>query len=383
MGRWVTWAFQVMPVFFLVGGYANARSWTAHHAQGEYWSWWIQRRTMRLWWPTAMFLGAGALAILAARTAGTAPANIALSGRLITMQLWFLPVYLALIALTPVMHAAHRRWGLAVPAGMATVAALVSAIATVPHLRGTGNVNYLLVWGSIHQCGFAWRDGTLTRARWRPYALAAGGAALLAGLVTSGAFPADMVGLGNTNPPSTALLAYAAAQVGLVLAAKPAATRLLATPRRWHVVQHLNNAVITVYLWHFVPVLIIAPAFYPTGMMPQPTIGTARWWELRPAWLALLIIALVPMTVIIMRAEQPMTRLPAGIGPPRSWSPGLLLAGLAATFFGLAQITITGLAPGGHLSGSALANCTVGLTTVLLAGRAPAPDAIPQVLRPQ
>jgi hypothetical protein len=34
-GRWVTWAFQVMPIFFLVGGYVNARSWTAHHADGE------------------------------------------------------------------------------------------------------------------------------------------------------------------------------------------------------------------------------------------------------------------------------------------------------------------------------------------------------------
>ena len=28
-GRWVTLLFQVMPVFFLVGGYANAVSWTA------------------------------------------------------------------------------------------------------------------------------------------------------------------------------------------------------------------------------------------------------------------------------------------------------------------------------------------------------------------
>ena len=43
-GRWVTWAFSVMPAFFLVGGYANACPWTAHHARGERWNWWIQRR---------------------------------------------------------------------------------------------------------------------------------------------------------------------------------------------------------------------------------------------------------------------------------------------------------------------------------------------------
>src|SRR5271165_2903732 len=72
---------------------------------------------------------------------------------------------------------------------MAAAAALASVGAAVPHLPGIGYGNYLLVWGSIHQWGFAWRDGILTHPRWRPYALAAAGAALLAGLVTSGAIP--------------------------------------------------------------------------------------------------------------------------------------------------------------------------------------------------
>ena len=48
--------------------------------------------------------------------------------------------------------------------------------------------------------------------------------------MTSRAFEADMVGSGNTNPPSIVLLAYAAAQAGLVIAAEPTATRLLAGP---------------------------------------------------------------------------------------------------------------------------------------------------------
>ena len=250
------------------------------------------------------------------------------------------------------------------------------------HLRGIGYANYLLVWGSIHQWGFAWRDGMLTRPRWRPYALAAGAAALLAGLVTSGAFPVGMVD-GNADPPSIALLAYAAAQVGLVLAAEPAATRLLARPREWHLVEHLNNAVMTVYLWHFVPVLVIAAAFYPTGVMPQPAIGTGQWWELRPAWLGLLTVVLVPMVVVIMWAERPMRLLPAGIGPARRWSPALLLAGLAATLFGLSWFTIAGFAPGGHLHGLPLAACAVGLAATLISGRDPAAVAKPQALSPQ
>jgi hypothetical protein len=84
---------------------------------------------------------------------------------------------------------------------------------------GARYANYLLVWGSIHQCGFAWRGGMLTRTRWCP-PLAVTGTALPAGLVTSGAFPAAMIGPGYTSPPSIALLAYAAAQAGLVMAAE-------------------------------------------------------------------------------------------------------------------------------------------------------------------
>tara|TARA_Y100000780_G_scaffold221222_1_gene229309 strand:- start:2527 stop:2850 length:324 start_codon:yes stop_codon:yes gene_type:complete len=32
--RWLTWGFQVMPVFFLVGGYANGVSWNAATRDG-------------------------------------------------------------------------------------------------------------------------------------------------------------------------------------------------------------------------------------------------------------------------------------------------------------------------------------------------------------
>jgi fucose 4-O-acetylase-like acetyltransferase len=380
-GRWVTWAFQVMPVFFLVGGYANAGSWTAHHASGESWTVWVRDRAMRLWWPTALFLVVAVLAVAAAEAAGTGRAELGQACWLAALQLWFLPVYLLLIALTPVMLAAHRRWGLAVPAAMAAAAGLVDVGVVGPHLHVIGYANYLLVWGSIHQWGFAWQDATLTRSRWRPYALAAGGAALLAGLVTSGTFPADMVGSGNTNPPSIALLAYAAAEAGLVLAAERPVSRLLARPRPWRLVRRLNAMVMTVYLWHFVPVIVIAVAFYPTGVMPQPAIGSAEWWELRPAWFALLTVVLVPLVLLLDWAQRPMVRLPAGLGPSGRWSPALLLLGLAASTAGLARLAIAGFAPGGRLAVLVLATCAVGLAATLFTGRGG--DAVSQELAPR
>ncbi len=89
-GRWVTWAFQVMPAFFLVGGYVNAQSWAARHAGGQSWTVWVRDRVMRLWWPTAVFVVAGILAAAVARAAGVGAAELAQAGWLVALQLWFL-----------------------------------------------------------------------------------------------------------------------------------------------------------------------------------------------------------------------------------------------------------------------------------------------------
>ena len=186
----------------------------------------------------------------------------------------------------------------------------------------------------------------------------------------------------NTSPPSIALLAYAAAQAGLVLAAERPVSRLLARPRLWRRVRRLNATVMTVYLWPFVPVIVIGVAFYPTGVMPQPAIGTAEWWELRLAWFALLTLVLVLLVLALDWAQRPMLRLPAGLGPTGAWSPALLLVGLAASMVGLARLAIAGLAPGGHLPVPVLAVCAVGMAATLLTGRAPPAAAEPRALNP-
>ncbi|HUN30615.1 MAG TPA: hypothetical protein VMU95_01245 [Trebonia sp.] len=239
---------------------------------------------------------------------------------------------------------------------------------TGAHLHVIGYANYLFVWGSAHQWGFAWQDGTLTRRRWRPYAMIAGGAALLACLLAWGPFKVDMVGSGNTNPPSVVLLAFALAQSGLALACEPAGARLLLRPGLWRCVRRLNTTVMTVYLWQFVPVIIVAMACYPAGLLPQPPVGPAQWWELRPAWFALLTVVLAALTMLVMRAERPLLKLPAAIGPPGPWSPAILLAGLAAAILGLTRLAIAGLAPGGHLPLLALAAFAAGLLTTFCTG---------------
>jgi hypothetical protein len=281
------------------------------------------------------------------------------------------------------MLAAHRRWRLWVPAVMAAGAAVVDAITLGAHVTLVGYANYVLVWGSIYQWGFAWRDGTLTRSRWRPWALAGLGAVMLAGLLAWGPFPVDMIGagerIGNTTPPSIALLSYAAAQAGLVIAAEPLARRFLARPRRQRAVAWLNASVMPAYLWHMVPVLLVSVALYPSSIFPQPLTGSAGWWECRPAWLATLAVTLIVLLAVLGWLLRPLLRLPSGLGPARTWSPAVLVAGLAATMYALTRIAISGIAPGGTLPATVLALLAAGIVLTLLSGgegpREPRPAA--------
>ena len=373
-GRWVTLPLQVMPVFFLVGGYANAVSWTAHRARGEGWTSWVRGRAMRLLWPAGVYVAAATITAGLAVANGVPSGELAQAGWLIALHLWFLPVYLLLIAVTPVMLAAQRRWGLIVPAAMAVAAAVVDAGVLGLHLPVIGFANYFLVWGSAHQWGFAWRDGSLTRDHWRPWLLAGVGLALLAGLLAWGPFPVDMIGAGeritNTGPPSVALLAFAATQAGVLLAAEPAMNRLLARRRWWRLVTWLNPKVMTIYLWHMAPVVIVAVALYPTGLMPQASIGSAHWWLLRLAWFAALTLVLVPIVTAVTWAQQPLRLLPSGLGRVGPWSPALLVLGLAAAMTALTKLAISGFAPGGSVPWPVLAALAGGMLLALMSGHA-------------
>ena len=56
----LTWLLQVMPLFFVVGGYANARSIEAAQRRGEGWPAYLVARVRRLVRPTAVFMAAWA-----------------------------------------------------------------------------------------------------------------------------------------------------------------------------------------------------------------------------------------------------------------------------------------------------------------------------------
>jgi hypothetical protein len=376
-GRWLTLIFQVMPVFFVVGGFANAASLTAHRAAQQTFATWVRGRVLRLLRPTTLYVVAAIFAVIGASLAGFSRTELAQAAWFVGLQLWFLPVYLLLILLTPALLSLHRRFGLAVPAAMASAVALVDVAMIGWRVPVIGFANYLLGWGAIHQCGFAWQDRTLTGRRWLPFALAGGGLVTLAALIWWGPFPVDMIGVPgeavqNANPPSVALLAFSAVLIGLLLAAERAGQRLLAGARRWRLVSRLNETTMTVYLWHMVPVVLVAVAFYPSGLVPQPGVGSWQWWLLRAAWIAGLAVVLVPLVLFVRLLERPFNLLPPGRADAAGrWPPVLIVLAVAATTFTLFRITTSGFAPGGRLPAAVLAGYAVGLGLTVISGYPP------------
>jgi len=372
--QWLTWVVQVMALFFLVGGYANAASWDAHRARGGTYAPWLLARAGRLLRPTTVFVLLGVTVAAVARLAGAAPGLVALAAWLAPIALWFLAVYLALIVVAPALLGLHRRHGLAV------VAVAVAAVAVVDVLRLgfgvplVGLLNWALVWGTLHQLGYAWRDGTLTR-RPLPAVLAGAGLAALVALVTAGPYPVSMVGvpgaaLQNTGPPSLALLALSLAQIGIALLLRRPLSAWLQRPRAWLAVVAVNRVVMSLYLWHMVPVVLAALALYATGLLPAPQAGSAAWFAQRPLWIAVLAVLLALIVALVARFDRPARPAAPTLGRR---SAALAVAGCAAACAGIAALNLGGGFSGGGPAGvpvTGLGAYLTGLVLLQLAGGA-------------
>ena len=178
-----TWLGQVMPVFFLVGGFANLAAWDRVNGSARAF---LRLRLARLLRPTAVFLGVWAVIEVVLLVAVPDYRGVLSYGRVVAVPLWFLAAYLWVVLLIPLTAVAHRR--AAVPTvlllGLSVVAVDIARFGTGLQLFGL--VNTALVWIFVHQLGYLWRDGMLDSPA-RRWALAAAG---LTGLVLVAALPA-------------------------------------------------------------------------------------------------------------------------------------------------------------------------------------------------
>ncbi|MCV7152126.1 acyltransferase family protein [Mycolicibacterium pyrenivorans] len=353
--QWITWFFQVVPVFFAVAGYASAVSWARLRAEGgtsrqE----WIRRRVARTLGPTAVYAVFVIAVISALMLAGVDGSVLELGGWAVAMHLWFLAVYLMVVALTPLAVAANRRWGLAVPAVLAGCVVFVDAAGI-----GTGHpeirmVNYFFCWAAIYQLGIAWHGGLLRRRLL--VSMAVVGAATLPLLMVWGPYPVAMIGVPgdrveNSAPPSVALLALATVQIGVLFAVAPLLNRALARGVWPRVIATANNNVMALYLWHMMPVIVVTLVGYPTGLLPQPPLGSGAWWLARLEWEVVLAVVTVALLMLLSWQRRLFTSpIPTFAAPvPDGVAEALLYAGTAACALALGLLSATGFAPDGKL----------------------------------
>ncbi|CAN3129594.1 acyltransferase family protein [Mycobacterium sp. smrl_JER01] len=357
--QWITWGFQVVPVFFAVAGYASAVSW-ARRDTGTTRQEWIRRRVARTLGPTAVYVGFVLAVMAALMLAGIDGTVLALGGWAVAMHLWFLAVYLMVVALTPVAVAAHRRFGLAAPAALAAGLVVVDVIGI-----GTGHpeirtLNYFFCWAAIYQLGIAWHGALLRRRVLAAMALVA--AVALPLLVTWGPYPVAMIGVPgvqveNSAPPSVVLLALATVQIGVLFTLVPVLNRALVSGRWPRIIAIANDNVMALYLWHMLPVVIVTLIGYPTGLLPQPELGSGAWWLARLQWeLVLAVVTAALLCLLFWQRQIFAAPLPIVAVPlPRPAGEAILYAGTAACALALALLSANGFAPDGRLPGVAAA----------------------------
>ncbi|ETZ30158.1 acyltransferase [Mycobacterium intracellulare] len=352
--QWLTWPFQAVPTFFLVAGYAGAVSWTHRRDTGGVSrQTWLQHRLARVLGPTAAYTALVSVAVVVLDACGVAGSVLEYAGWAVAMHLWFLAVYLVVVSLTPVGIAAHRRWGLRAPAALVLGVAVVDAARLSTHVHYLDWLNYLLGWGALYQLGIAWRGGLLTGRR--PWMLAGVSAAGLAVLIWLRVYPVSMIGvpgqtIDNTTPPTVALMAFGGTQTGIVMALAPMLNRALRAARVERALSIANNNIMALYLWHMIPVVIVAIVGYPAGLLPQPPEGSATWWLARLEWVAILSVVTAAEIALLWWARRIFAAPLPLLGVPLSErrAEPVMLTGAAMTAYALAVVAAKGFAPDGR-----------------------------------
>ncbi len=282
----VTWLLMVIPVFFIAGGYAQTLLVDRMRAQRASYGTFLAGRGRRLVGPLLFFVTVLAGVSTVVAWAGYLTAASALTQQLMQL-LWFITVYLVIVALSPAAVTAHDRWGvrpmLVVFALAATVDAWSFGVGD-PRLR---NINMLLVWPLVHQLGIAYYRGWFrTGRRWRAWVPVAVGMGGICVLVFALHYPGSSVGLAdipiaNVQPPTIAMVFLALAQCGALALVERSGVLSAVSAGFERALATVNALMMSVYLWHIggialaagtlLAVSTVAPAA--SGiLLAQPTV---------------------------------------------------------------------------------------------------------------
>jgi peptidoglycan/LPS O-acetylase OafA/YrhL len=322
----LTWFFQVMPVFFLVGGFVNALSWRSARRRGTSYAEWLRARLRRLLTPVVPLLLVWLVAMVVAVAAGAPTGTLRMASQVSLMPTWFLAAYVAVCSVAPATLWLWERLGWWSIVGGLGLGGLVDLVSLGTDDIAVGFANYLIVWAAVHQIGYAWLDGRVDGTG-RRLGLAAIGLVGTLTLVWAGPYPVSMVGLddaavNNTYPTRVTLGFLGLLQAGLVLSLEPVLIRWLRRPLPWAATALVNTRIMTIYLWHLtamIAVISVSLLLGGFGLGVEPL--TAGWWLSRPLWLVVLGAVTGGFVTLLGRFEVPHRDDAA---PPPVWLPALV-----------------------------------------------------------
>jgi hypothetical protein len=306
----LSWIFQTLAVFFLVGGYAAAKSY-----KGEYLPW-LRKRLVRLARPVAALVAVWIPVTVGMLVAGVPYATVRTLLFLVISPLWFLAVYAGLTALTPFVIKLVRRFGASAaifPASLVAAADLLRFGLPVFSQHGPawlGWINLPAGWLVPYVLGIAWARGSL-QGRRVPALMLAGGAAATAALIAWAGYPASMVGvngahISNLNPPTLAAVTFGIAQCGLALLLRDRLAQLMQRPLAWAGIALVNLSAMTLFLWHQTAFVTVSSLGLLAGRVPGLlTAPTAPLWVAeRLIWLPVFALTLAALWAAFRRVER-------------------------------------------------------------------------------
>lgn len=308
-GGWLaTWLLQIMPMFFVVGGFANHAGWRSVRRDGGGAREFLRTRLQRLLVPTAAFALAWAVFDGAMLLAWPGYRSVLEWGTIVVTPFWFLAAYLWVVLLVPVTMRLHEAGGVLTLTVMGAIVALVDVGRFQLELGWLGYVNSALVFVFIHQLGYFYRDGTFDRIGWRgQLALLLGAVAGMIVLTSLPVYPRSVVATRTTDFshmwPTTAVVGVVALlQTGAAMLVRPALRTWLERRRVWRVVVAVNTVILTVFLWHVTAKVVVIGVQGQLGLelLDAPTLA---WWLQRPLWVFAPFVALVPFVALFAPLE--------------------------------------------------------------------------------
>lgn len=288
-GWLATWVLQVMPLFFIVGGFANLAGWRSTVAGGHGWQRFLSSRARRLLGPVVAYVAVWAVVDLVARRTIDDWQGILTEAELVMMPLWFIGAYLWVVVWVPVTATLHQRWPLATLAGLG-IAVLAMEVARFGlDVALAGWANTALVWVLVHQLGYWYASDRLRQGPMAGHlGLVAAGLAALAVSTATATYPRSMVATPETElshmyPTTAVIVALGMVHLGLILALREPLNRYLEHRRPWTVVVAVNAVIMTVFVWHMTALYVMILALEAAGVVlgADATVG---WWLARPLW---------------------------------------------------------------------------------------------------